>query len=235
MNIHYLQHVPFEGPGSIEQWAALCGHTLTVTRLYAGDHLPALDRFDMLIILGGPMSVHDRYEHIWLKAEKWFIQQVIDAGKPILGICLGAQLLAEALGGTVTQGPEKEIGWHPITLSPEFAASPLGQHLPGTMEVFHWHGETFSIPDGAQHIASSEACNNQGFVYKGKLIGLQFHLETTRMTAESLISNSANELVEARFIQSEEEMLSNESRFDNANRLMNIFLEHMEGQVLSSQ
>ncbi len=230
MNIHYLQHVPFEGLGSIEQWAIAHSHQLSVTRLYANDNLPALERFDMLVILGGPMSVHDVYEHVWLKAEKWFVKQVIEAGKPVLGICLGAQLIAEVLGGTVSPGKEKEIGWFPISLSPEFAASNLGQRFPETMNVFHWHGETFSIPDGAQRIASSEVCENQGFIYNDRVIGLQFHLETTRISAESIISNSAQELVEAPFIQSEEVMLEDEMRFSEANRLMQIFLEYLDEQ-----
>jgi GMP synthase-like glutamine amidotransferase len=230
MNIHYLQHVPFEGLGSIEQWAVAHGHQLSVTRLYAADHLPALERFDMLIILGGPMSVHDEYEHVWLKAEKWFVKQVIEAGKPVLGICLGAQLIAEVLGGMVTQGKEKEIGWFPITLSPEFAASKMGQRFPESMNVFHWHSETFTIPEGALRIAASEVCANQGFIYNERVVGLQFHLETTRISAESIISNSAHELVEAPFIQSEEEMLADEMRFGEINRLMQSFLEYLEEQ-----
>ena len=232
MNIHYLQHVPFEGLGSIEQWAIAHGHHLSVTRLYAADHLPALERFDMLVIMGGPMSVHDEYEHVWLKAEKWFVKQAIDAGKPVLGICLGAQLIAEVLGGTVEPGKQKEIGWFPITLSPEFAASNLGHRFPESINVFHWHGETFTIPDGAQRIASSEACENQGFVYNDRVVGLQFHLETTHISAESIISNSAHELVEGPFIQSEDEMLADEMRFAEINRLMQIFLEYLEEQAV---
>jgi len=234
VNIHYLQHVPFEGLGSIEQWAVTHGHQLSVTRLYAGDHLPGLERFDMLIIMGGPMSIHDEFEHVWLKAEKWFVKQVIEAGKPVLGICLGAQLIAATLGGTVSKGKEKEIGWFPVTLSPEFSASDLGKRFPETMNVFHWHGETFSIPDGAVRVASSEACENQGFIYNERVVGLQFHLETTRISAESIISNSRQELVEAPFIQNEEEMLKDETRFAEINRLMQIFLEHLEEQASSS-
>lgn len=231
MNIHYLQHVPFEGLGSIEQWAISHGHQLSATRLYAGDQLPALERFDMLVVMGGPMSIHDEHEHVWLKAEKWFIQQVIDAGKPVLGICLGAQLIADVLGATIAQGREKEIGWFPITLSPEFAASNLGQRFPETMTVFHWHGETFTIPDGAQRIASSEVCENQGFIYNDRVVGLQFHLETTRVSAESIIGNSMHELVEAPFIQSEDEMIADEMRFTEVNRLMQIFLEYLAEQA----
>lgn len=188
----------------------------------------------MLIIMGGPMSIHDEFEHVWLKAEKWFVKQVIEAGKPVLGICLGAQLIAATLGGTVSKGKEKEIGWFPVTLSPEFSASDLGKRFPETMNVFHWHGETFSIPDGAVRVASSEACENQGFIYNERVVGLQFHLETTRISAESIISNSRQELVEAPFIQNEEEMLKDETRFAEINRLMQIFLEHLEEQASSS-
>jgi GMP synthase (glutamine-hydrolysing) len=229
MNIHYLQHVPFEGLGSIEQWAIAQGHQLSVTRLYAGDHLPALDRFDMLIVMGGPMSVHDEFEHVWLKAEKWFIRQVIDAGKPLLGICLGAQLIAEVLGATVSKGREKEIGWFPITLDDDFALTDLGRRLPHQAEVFHWHGETFSIPAGALPIASSAACENQGFIYNDAIIALQFHLETTRISAESIIDNSRDELTDGEYIQAEDEMLSDAARFTEANRQMSFIMEYLAG------
>jgi len=231
MNIHYLQHVPFEGLGSIEQWAISHGHQLSVTRLYASDHLPALDRFDMLVVMGGPMSIHDEHEYVWLKAEKWFIKQVIDAGKPVLGVCLGAQLIAEVLGGMVYPGKEKEIGWFPITLDEEFAASNLGRRFPASMAVFHWHGETFSLPDGAQRIAASAACDNQGFIFNERVIALQFHLETTHMSAESIIANCRDELVEGPFIQSEAEMLADELRFTESNGQMKILLEYLEEQA----
>lgn len=231
MQIHYLQHVPFEGLGSIESWALANGHSITVTRLYAGDQFPTLDRFDMLIIMGGPMSIHDEFEHVWLKGEKWFIKQVIESGKPVLGICLGAQLIAEVLGGMVYAGKDKEIGWFPVNLSNEFAATDLGQRFPKTTEIFHWHGETFTLPDGAIRIASSAACDNQGFIFENRVIGLQFHLETTYESALSIIENSRDELIEGPYIQNETEMLGREENFSRNNRLMQVYLEHLEAQV----
>jgi len=231
MNIHYLQHVPFEGLGGIESWAMANGHSLSATRLYLAEPLPPLERFDMLVIMGGPMSIHDEYEYVWLKAEKWFIKQVIDAGKPVLGVCLGAQLIADVLGGMVYAGKEKEIGWFPITLDPTFHNSPLGQRLPASFEVFHWHGETFSIPAGAQPIASSAACENQGFLFNERVIALQFHLETTPVSAESIIIHSRDELVDAPYIQSETQMLEDGERFVALNQYLKTVLDYLVTQT----
>lgn len=230
MNIHYLQHVPFEGVGSIETWAVANGHSLSSTRLYAAEQFPPLERFDMLVVMGGPMSIHDEHEYVWLKAEKWFIKQVIEAGKPVLGICLGAQLIADVLGGEVHPGKEKEIGWFPITLNPDFQRSTLGQLLPASFEVFHWHGETFSVPKGALHIASSLACENQGFIFNERVIALQFHLETTPLSAESIITNSRDELVDAPYIQSEAQMLEDGNRFTNLYPILSEVLDYLSEQ-----
>lgn len=209
MNIHYLQHVPFEGLGTIEEWALKHGHPLTATRFYnPRDFFPALEHFDLLVVMGGPMSVHDTADYSWLKGEKWFIKQAIDAGKPVLGICLGAQLIAEALGASVYTGKEKEIGWHPIRRDAAFAGHQLAEAFGEEMTVFHWHGETFDLPAGAQRIASSAVCENQGFLYSDRVLGLQFHLETTAYSAESIIENAREELVDAPYIQDEETILS---------------------------
>ncbi len=228
MRIHYLQHVPFEGLGTIEAWALANNHTLTATRLYSNEQLPSLDRFDLLVVLGGPMSVHDEAEHVWLKAEKWFIRQVIAANKPILGICLGAQLLAESLGGKVIRNQKKEIGWFPVTLSDVFADVEPGRSLPRHAEAFHWHGETFTLPKGAMRIGSSIACENQGFIYGGNIIALQFHLEMTQLGAEELIQHCGDELVTGEYIQKEDEMLNETQRFNRANKMMTTLLDYLQ-------
>lgn len=196
MKLHYLQHVAFEGLGQIEAWAQCHNIEISCTHLFAGDALPPLDHFDALVIMGGPMGIYDHDEHPWLTEEKAFIKRVIDAGKPVLGICLGAQLIADVLGAKVYPGPQKEIGWFPLQRSTE-----APEWFPETLTAFHWHGDTFDIPDGAVRLASSAACVNQGFIYRDHVIALQFHMETTPQSMEALISNCAAELVKAPFIQ----------------------------------
>ena len=189
MKLHYLQHVPFEGLGIIEDWAIARGAAITVTQLFHNEPLPDMDTFDWLVVMGGSMGIHDHAEHPWLVAEKEFIQQAIAAEKTVVGICLGAQLIADGLGAKVYPGPQKEIGWFPIQRS---AGAP--DLLPEDAVVFHWHGDTFDLPDGATRLASSAACRNQGFVYNDRVVALQFHMETTPAGMEALIENCRDEL-----------------------------------------
>ncbi len=227
MRAHYLQHVPFEGLGSIEPWLQAAGYEITCTPLYETTALPAIDEIDFLIVMGGPMSVNDEDEFRWLPSEKSFIRNVIDSGKPVLGTCLGAQLIASAMGARVYKNPVKEIGWFPVqgVLAPTGASS---FRFPASTEVFHWHGETFDLPPGAMLMASSEVCENQAFQMGVSVIGLQFHLETTPESAQELVSNCRNELVPLPYVQTEEEILSAKpERYHSINQLMSSVLSFL--------
>ncbi len=203
MRIHSLEHQPEEGPGKIADWAAARGHTITRTALYAAEPPPALDVFDLLVVMGGGMNIYQHRDHPWLVAEKDFLRRAIDAGKPTLGICLGAQLLADVLGGKVFQNPEKEIGWFPVDFTdrrPPFAA------FPARMNVMHWHGDTFDLPPGARLVAESAGCPRQAFVVGDRVVGLQFHLEMGAVHVADLAKVSIEELVPARYVQTAEQL-----------------------------
>jgi len=233
MKIHYLQHVPFEGLGSIEAWAARNNHTVGVTRLYKGETAPALDSFHFLVVMGGPMNIYEHERHPWLVSEKDFIGRAIESDKPVLGVCLGAQLIADVLGAKVHAGAHKEIGWFPITLTPEAEEQGLAGVFGKTLTVMHWHGDTFTIPEGAVRLAQSEACPNQGFVWQERVMGLQFHLETTRESLRALIENSMDELVEAPYIQTPDEMLAQDRPFARINQVMDRVLDYLAERVAS--
>ncbi len=162
MRLHYLQHVPFEGLGHIRTWAASRGHGVTCTRLHANAPLPPLTEVDMLVIMGGPMNVDEELKYPWLAAEKRFIAEAISLGRPILGVCLGAQLLATVMGARVYPNVDREIGWFDIFRTDAAERSGLAGFLPEKAEVFHWHGDTFDMPAGAVHLARSTGCENQG-------------------------------------------------------------------------
>lgn len=149
---HVLQHVPFEGLGSIEPWLVTAGYSITWTRFFTGGNLPAPDDPDLLIVLGGPMSVNDETAFPWLRDEKRFVRRSIEAGVPLLGICLGAQLIASALDARVYPNRHREIGWFPVYRTPDEPGV-----FPERFDAFHWHGETFDLPSGAALLARSAA------------------------------------------------------------------------------
>jgi GMP synthase (glutamine-hydrolysing) len=198
MKIYWLQHVPFEGLGCIDPWLAENRHTATCTRLWAGDRLPDVGNVDGLIVMGGPMGVYDEAVYPWLAEEKAFIKQIIAQNKPVLGICLGAQLIAEVLGSKVRENDQREIGFFPVTGD--------GKIFPSGFTAFHWHGDTFGIPDGAVHLAASAACKNQAFIYKTNVLALQFHLETTEESIMELYENCRDEITDGPFVQTMEKM-----------------------------
>ncbi len=226
MRIHYIQHVPFEDLGSIAIWAATKNAQISCTRLFKEEPLPELTDFDWLIVMGGPMNIYEEDIYPWLKREKIFIGEAISHGKKVLGVCLGAQLIADVLGAKVYANNEKEIGWFPIKASSNLTDKTLRDIFDSDMEVMHWHGDTFTIPAGAIRLAENEVCQNQGFIYKKNVLALQFHLETTAASLARLINNFKDELVAGRYIQNADDMLAMQERFARINVAMNTLLNY---------
>ncbi|MDZ7268323.1 MAG: type 1 glutamine amidotransferase [candidate division KSB1 bacterium] len=199
MRAHYLQHVPFEGPGRIVPWLEAHGHETTTTRLFESCQLPDPQEVDFLIVMGGPMSANDTDTVPWLAEEKAFIRACIQQGRRVLGICLGAQLIASVLGARVYRNPVKEIGWFPV----QGVSAGNGEvfRFPAVFPAFHWHGETFDLPPGAIRIARSEACENQAFQFGRAVMGLQFHLEMTAAAVGEMVAHGQAELRPAKFVQ----------------------------------
>jgi GMP synthase-like glutamine amidotransferase len=218
MQVHVLQHVPFEGIGSMASWLLSHGADVGYTKFFESPSLPEIDGLDLVIIMGGPMSVNDEAEFPWLKSEKQFIRKVIQRRVPLVGICLGAQLIASSLGAKVFRNREKEIGWFEIEGIPRTADT---FQFPEKSLVFHWHGETFDLPEGARLLARSAVCGNQAFQIGANVVGLQFHLETIPESLNLLVNNCRDELVPADFIQSEAAIRgAAPSAFTHINQLM---------------
>ncbi len=228
MRIHVFQHVAFEGPGHIRSWATERGHAFSVTHFFDGQSLPARSAMDALIVLGGPMSVFDEAKYPWLADEKRFIKEAMDAGKPVLGICLGAQLLANALGAAVKPAPNKEIGWFPVSPTEESKALPWFHGLfADDPVVFHWHADKFEMPYGAINLASSDANKNQAFAVGDRLLALQFHVETTPEGVAALIENAKADIVPSHFVQDEPELVAGAQHAASpalCYRLLDVFL-----------
>jgi GMP synthase-like glutamine amidotransferase len=219
MNIHYFQHVPFEGLACIEDWVRRPSNKVTATRLYEDSRLPFVELFDMLIVMGGPMGVYDEAQYPWMKHEKQLIAKAIERGKKVVGVCLGAQLIAEVLGAKVYKNTYREIGWMPVHKTEQAKQMPLLSSLPDSWDVFHWHGDTFDLPNGAVNILSSEACLNQGFIYGNNVLALQFHMEMTIDAIKVIAEKCQNELTEGPYIK-EESSFYNEDMIVKNNQWM---------------
>lgn len=192
--IAILQHAAFEGPARIADWLALRDLPAQVHHLYAGDALPRLDDFELLVLLGGPMNIDEEYLHPWLGAEKALLREALAAGKRILGICLGGQLLADALGAQVKAMGQAEIGWWPLEKHGDACHSPLGRMLPQRLMALHWHAQAFALPEKAIALYGSAACRWQGFVWEERAVALQCHLESTPDSVDALLSHAAADL-----------------------------------------
>jgi len=230
MHIHAFLHTPFEKPGYIEQWAKEKGHSISFTKFYEPFVLPTLNDIDWLIIMGGPMGVYDEDKYPWLKEEKSFIKQVVDSKKIIMGICLGSQLIAEILGAKVFPNKYKEIGWFKIKTTEEAKGNDFFKFFPKETVVFHWHGDTFNLPAGAVHLAESDVCKNQAFIYNDRIIGLQFHIEVTENLLNEMLDGGSDELIKADYIQTEDEIRGGVNFCKETNLLLHNLLNNIEGK-----
>ncbi|MFV0528059.1 MAG: type 1 glutamine amidotransferase [Lachnospiraceae bacterium] len=225
MRLHYLQHVPFENPGSILRWADGIGAAVTSTQLYQGEPLPQAKEFDWLVVMGGPMNIYEEDAYPWLKPEKALIREAIEAGKVVLGLCLGAQLIADVLGGKVTKNPVQEIGWYPVRLLDSAFATGMFTAFPAEPLVFQWHGDTFSLlPPEVVKLAKSDACSNQAFSYQDRVFAFQFHLENTAAIIDGLLENCADELIPGPYVQSAEQIGGQDANIEMDNQWMEAFL-----------
>lgn len=191
MRVLAFRHVPFEDLGLIAQSLEAAGVSYEYIDLFrSGVEAPPIDEVDACIFMGGPQSANDDLEYI--QRELDLIRSAVDRGKPVLGVCLGSQLIAKAMGARVYKNPVKEIGWYPVSWTDEAAGDRLFRGLTNPELIFHWHGETFDLPDGAVLLASSAACRNQAFRLGHNVYGLQFHLEVTPAMIEDWCCQDAN-------------------------------------------
>ena len=220
MKVHHLQHVSFEGLGCMGPLFDEHGYERSATHFYRGEKPPGTLDFDLLVVMGGPMGVADEAAYPWLRVEKQFILRAIEAGKRVLGICLGAQLVAEVLGARVYRNPYREIGWFPVVRNDRATQTAVGQAIPEELCALHWHSDTFDIPVGAAPLGASAACRNQGFVYNERVLALQFHLEATPATAAELVAECVNDIDGSIYTQSRYDLLCDTGRFHAINAVM---------------
>lgn len=227
MRIHILQHVAFEDAGVIEEIAGEASYSISYTRFFESIHYPDPKNFDLLIIMGGPMNIHEAEKYPWLVEEKAFLKSCLREKKKILGICLGSQLLADVLGAKVYRNQEKEIGWFPVRKHPD-GNHELMDLFPEQFPAFHWHGDTFDLPKGAVPLFTSEATSFQGFILNDLWTGLQFHWETLPRSIESLLQFAIEDLTPGNFVQSPEVMLREKNYFPEIKKFMRLLLHYLE-------
>jgi len=237
MKIQVIQHSPINTLGTIQEYAEMKNHTIESIRFYDTESIPAIDSFDFLIIMGGPMGIFSYKENPWLKNEKKFIKQVVEAGKLVLGICLGAQLLADILGTQVYENKYMEMGWFPIKAVSKPAShreksqkeeTEFLKGWPEEITVFHWHSQTFDLPEDAIRLYESKGCKNQGFIYNSRVVGLQFHPEVNEERIESLIDRFGNIMGDGPFVQDKKAMLGQKKHLLGTKDFMFLILNKFE-------
>ncbi len=229
MNIHIVVHESFESPGAIDAWIKNGGHRVTYTRLYSGEAFPRESGFDFLIVMGGPQSPATTLKecpHFDAKEEIRFIKRAIDENKLVLGICLGAQLIGEALGAHFEHSPNREIGAFTLKLTVEGENDRMFAEFPKEFVAGHWHGDMPGLTPDSQVLATSEGCPRQIVRYTPRVYGFQCHLEFTSDSIEDMIINNSHELSaykELPYIQTPSELRIND--YATINSLLFTFLD----------
>lgn len=228
MRVVCLQHADYETPDAIEAWARDRGHAFAVVRPLFEEY-PDTGDFEMLVVMGGPMGAYEDATYPWLAAERSFIREAADAGRLVLGVCLGAQLTAMALGGAAHPHTVRELGWFPVRLTPAGRASRVLAALPDEFVVGLWHGDTYDLPPGVETAATSEACPNQAFEMRdGRVVGMQFHLEWSASSLETLSDRHPDWFTtRGPFVQTREQLTHPGAVRDEGVRLLERILDAM--------
>ena len=224
MHVHFITHASYEYPGYLLQWVQEKQYKTTFTKVYESPDFPKPGSIDLLVVMGGPMGVYEEAKYAWMKAEKKFIQDVIAAGKKVIGICFGSQMVASALGAKVYPNTGKEIGWLPVQKVKAANNHSLLKELPDSFTTFHWHGDTFDLPPGAFHLLQSEITPHQAYLYDNRVLGLQFHMEAVPDLLGAMVQHGKEELVPAVHVQDAETILSRKEYYANNNRLLSKLL-----------
>lgn len=207
MHLHYFQHNHFEDLGFIGDWAKSNNFTTSVTRFDLKPELLTIEDFDWLVIMGGAMGVQDSDQYPWITDEIEFIKNAIHSGKIVIGVCLGSQMIASALGARVYKNTEPEMGFWPITLTPEAKQDKVFRHFPANPDVMHFHFDTFTLPEDAILMAGSTVTPVQAFIYGKNVFALQFHAELTESNLPVFIKELETEIIPGMFVQNPQEML----------------------------
>lgn len=238
MRVHFIVHESFEAPGAYETWAKNHSHDITYSRVYAGDELPAnAEGIDFLIVMGGPQdpaTTREQCPHFDSLAEQALIAAAVSAGKRVIGVCLGSQLIGEALGAPFSHSPEKEIGKFPVILTEDGCQDELFSHFGQILEVGHWHNDMPGLTPDAKIIAYSEGCPRQIIAYSERVFGFQCHMELTPDVVEQLIAHSEKDLSHAseyRFVDTPEALRKHD--YSEMNGILFTFLDKLTARYKS--